>query len=91
MTAVRKIFGIFLIIIGSLLSLSLIVAILKALMQSIGVLGKSTYEGIGFLFGIFIMTVIFGIIIYFIFKYGFKLLKTKALPQDTIDDIGLTK
>ncbi|UUF12775.1 MULTISPECIES: hypothetical protein [Flavobacterium] len=91
MTAVKKILGILLIIIGALLSLSLIVGILKALMQSIGVLGKSTYEGIGFLFGTFIMMVIFGIIIYFIFKYGFKFLKTKALPQDTIDDIGLTK
>jgi hypothetical protein len=91
MTAGKKILGIFLIIIGALLSLSLIAAILKALMQSIGELARSTYEGIGFLFGIFVMMVIFGIIIYFIFKYGFKLLKTKSLPQDTIDDIGLTK
>jgi hypothetical protein len=91
MTAGKKILGIFFIIIGALLSLSLIAAILKALMQSIGELARSTYEGIGFLFGIFVMMVIFGIIIYFIFKYGFKLLKTKSLPQDTIDDIGLTK
>ncbi|WP_343697764.1 hypothetical protein [Flavobacterium sp.] len=91
MTTLKKILGIFLIITGALLSLSMIAAILKALLQSVQELAKSTYEGIGFLFGILIMTIIFGIIIYFIFKIAFKLLKTKPLPQDTIEDIGLSK
>jgi hydrogenase-4 membrane subunit HyfE len=83
MSILRKIFGIFLLI----LSVLLIPATLSSLINTITDIPKeSGAEKTGYIFGCVFFALIMALIIYFMMKKGLRLLKNK--PQNSIEEIG---
>lgn len=88
MKKVKKVFGYILLIGCILFGLILILVALEAIPQIQYELSKSKSEGIGFLFGNLIGILIFVLILVYVFKLGLKLVKSKEMPEETIEDIG---
>lgn len=86
----RKISGCILIILASILSFSTVIGLAKAiLVDCVREIKRDTAHGIGYLFGTLIMGTLFVLLIIYMFKSGFRLVRTKQLVEDSIDDIGV--
>lgn len=88
MKILKIIAGILLLIFTLILMLSTIVGFFRSLPQILNELSKSTSGGIAYLFGSMVVFVGAVFLMYYTGKKGVKLLKPKAAPVDTIDDIG---
>lgn len=88
MNILKKITGIFLLILAGILSLAALVSFINAITATIDTMGKSTSEGIGYAFGSLFGIVIIGIVIYFMIKIGLKLISKKKVEVESIDEIG---
>lgn len=89
MNILKKITGYFLILIAGLLSIGTFGTFFQVIIKSIVEIKTSLAEGLGYLFGSLLMLILFVLITIFIMKLGLKLIKAKAIPEDSIDDIGL--
>ncbi|RED26797.1 Cbb3-type cytochrome oxidase component FixQ [Flavobacterium cutihirudinis] len=86
----RKISGCILIVLASIFSFSTVLALAKAiLVDCVREINNNTAQGIGYLFGTLIMGTLFVLLIIYMFKSGFRLVRTKPVVQDSIDDIGV--
>lgn len=84
----KQFLGFLLLLFAGLITLSLVFAMVKAVLQTITELQKDTAYGIGYLIGTCIGLVIIGGLIYFLAKVGLRLVKGKAAKKESIDDIG---
>lgn len=89
MKIVKKISGICLFLFAIILSFATLVAFLRAVLDSVKEFKIDVSGGIGYIFGSLIIIVLLIIIVRYMFKWSLKLIKTKAEPEDSIDQIGL--
>lgn len=90
MKIVKKICGCILIVLASILSLTTFAGLSQAIfINSIEEIKKSTPHGIGYLIGTLIMGFLFILLIRFMFKSAFRLIKPGNTYVESIDDIGL--
>ena len=89
MYLLKKVSGIILLIVSIFFSLILLIVSFKAVFDCIRVLNQDTSTGIGYVLGSLLVLGLIFILIRFMFKWSLKLIKTKEVPQDSIDEIGL--
>jgi uncharacterized membrane protein len=85
MIVLKKIIGLFLIFIGGLLFIATYGTLLNAVINYIK---ASTNEDFWYLIAFVVLVFFLTIIIIYIIRFGLKLIKRKATPEDSIDDIG---
>ncbi len=85
MILLRKIIGLFLIFIGGLLFIATYATLLRAIINYIK---ASTDEDFWYLIAFVVLVFFLTIIIIYMIRFGLKLIKRKAVPEDSIDDIG---
>ncbi|PIF34091.1 putative superfamily III holin-X [Flavobacterium sp. 9] len=85
MTLIKKIIGLFLIFIGGLLFIVTYGTLLEAVISYIK---ASTNEDFWYLIAFIVLVFFLTIIIIYMIRFGLKLIKRKAIPEDSIDDIG---
>ncbi len=87
MEILKKIIGVLLLLLGLILSIGTLLTFVKLIITLVTLEDNSTYE-IARLIGNFIGFGLFIVIIYFLFKFGLKLTRTKNKPSlnDIIDD-----
>ncbi len=88
MNLLKKITGIFLVLLAGILSLVTLISAINATKESIEKIKESTSVGIGYAFGSLFGIIIIGVIIYFMFKMGLKLISKKKIEVESIDEIG---
>jgi uncharacterized membrane protein YidH (DUF202 family) len=81
----KKIIGLFLIFIGGLLFIATYATLLQAVINYIK---ASTNEDFWYLIAFVVLVFFLTIIIIYMIRFGLKLIKRKAIPEDSIDDIG---
>lgn len=85
----RKIGGCILIILAAILSFSTFFGLLKAiLVDCVREIKSDTAHGFGYLLGTLITGTLFVLLIIYLFKLGFRLVKAKVVAEESIDDIG---
>lgn len=85
----REICGCILIIVASVLSLSTIIGLANAIfVNCVREIKANTAHGIGYLIGTLITGTLFVLLIIYMFKSGFRLVKTQIVAEESIDDIG---
>lgn len=82
----RKLSGILILFFAGLLTLSVLLTTLKIIIEPIQKTGDNAADS-GQLVGKWTAIIIFAIIIFYLFKFGLKLIKNKP-KTETIDDIG---
>ncbi|WP_316634519.1 hypothetical protein [uncultured Flavobacterium sp.] len=85
MNILKKIAGCFLIFIAGLLSIVALATLIEAVINFIK---SSMTKDLPYLVALFIMVFFLALIVIYIVKLGLKLIKPKAIPEDSIDDIG---
>jgi len=88
MDLLKKLAGIFLLLFAALLSLATIVSAFNSIIEIKEEINESTSEGLGYAFGSILVTVLFAAIIFFMAKFGMKLIRRKAVEVGSIDEIG---
>jgi|GEM_PF-5269086 len=88
MDLLKKLAGIFLLLFAALLSLATIVSAFNSIIDIKDEINKSTSEGLGYAFGSMLVTVLFVAIIFFMVKFGMKLIRRKTVEVESIDEIG---
>jgi uncharacterized membrane protein len=89
MKILKRILGCILLISTVILSLATVLTLLKSIFDGIKEIQKSTAIGIGFLFGTAMMSLLFAVILFFMFKVSLKLIQSKRIiSEDSINDIG---
>lgn len=85
----KKILGVIFILIGGLLSLSLLIQAPSTVISALERKEVSGY-GVGYIFGVIIGFLIILVPIFFLFKFGFKWISNKTKPKkiEGIDSIG---
>lgn len=83
----KKIAGIIIIILAALISLGLFSALFKLLTDPIKKTGNEAYDS-GQVVGQWVFLVILIVIIFFLFKFGVKLMNKKTTPDEFINEIG---
>ena len=85
MTLLRKIIGLFLIFIGGLLFIVTYGTLLRAVINFIK---ASTNKDLWYLVAFVLIALVLTIVIIYMIRFGLKLIKPKAMPEDSIEDIG---
>lgn len=85
MKILKKIIGLFLIFIGGLLFIATYATLLQAVINYIK---ASTNEDFWYLIAFVVLVFFLTILIIYMIRFGLKLIKPKALPEDSIEDIG---
>lgn len=88
MNIIRKITGYLLLLVGAFFSFIMIGVTINAVNDTIAELNISTAEGIGYGMGSFLMISIFILIIFFILKKGFSLVRREKVYENSINEIG---
>ena len=83
----KKIFGILLIVFGSLLSLSISLLFIEFLLRILVNFSTASYA-IGYFIGQIIFIVLFGFISFWLIKKGIQLTKNKKEKESAIDKIN---
>ncbi|KAF2507107.1 hypothetical protein EYY60_21610 [Flavobacterium zhairuonense] len=85
MNALKKIIGLFLLLVGALLLFVSYGTLIQALINFIK---ASSNKDLWYLIIFAVIVVFLTIPIIYMIRFGLKLLKPKALPEDSIEDIG---
>lgn len=90
MKAIKIILGILLLVFSLLISIAVLSSSLKALLETLVLLKKSTAEAIGYGLGSLFALVLVGFLVYLLIKFSIKLIKNKPPKKDTseINEIG---
>ena len=88
MNVLKKITGWFLFLFAGCLSLALLMSSLNAIVPTISEFKESTASGLGYLMGSLLVICVFALLIKYIAKLGLKMIKSKVIVEDSIDDIG---
>lgn len=85
----RKIAGFLLLVIGLILSFAAFFAMMKGVfVDSVKEIKESTSGGIAYLLGTLLFGFLIVLLIRFIFKSGIRLIKSKKIQADPIEEIG---
>lgn len=85
MKLLKKIIGLFLIFIGGLLFIVTYGTLLQAVINFIK---ASTNKDLWYLIAFVVLVFILTIVVIYMIRFGLKLIKPEAMPEDSIDDIG---
>ena len=88
MDILKKIFGIFLLIVSAIFSLGTFLNFIREITLLIQRKEEFTSFEVGYTIGVFIGLIIISVLIYFMAKFGLKLVKIKKREIESIDDIG---
>lgn len=88
MNVLKKLAGIFLILFASILSLATLVSGFKSIGEGISETRKSGIYGLGYAAGSLFAIVLSIVLIFFMMKFGFKLIKNKTVVGEAINETG---
>jgi len=88
MELLRKLAGIFLILFASILSLATIVSGFKSIGEGISETRKSGINGLGYVVGSLFVIILSIVLIFFMMKFGLKLIKKKTVVTEAINETG---